>query len=199
MKLIDLQGTIFGRWTVEKKAPRSAYGQTMWVCVCTCGVRKSVNAQYLRSGKSTSCGCFRTENRPKLCKNRDFTGQKNPRAKVSKSKTKEWVPSHTVEYRRAAGIFYSAKRNNVPVGFPSVAALAEYVVRITPKECPVFGVPFQGRGSGFSKWSPSIDKIDPTLGYVPGNIQVISMLANCMKRDATRQQLEQFAAWILEN
>jgi hypothetical protein len=76
--------------------------------------------------------------------------------------------------------------------------MAHYVKSIAPEKCPVFGEPFSQNGSGFSNWSPSIDKIDPTKGYVPGNIQVISMLANCMKRDASSEQLQKFAEWILK-
>jgi hypothetical protein len=67
---------------------------------------------------------------------------------------------------------------------------------IAPARCPVFDVPFVERGAGFSKWSPSIDKIDPAKGYVPGNIQVVSLFANCMKRDATKEQLRAFARWV---
>ena len=67
--------------------------------------------------------------------------------------------------------------------------------------CPVFGIPLsQGCPSG--AWterytSPSIDRIIPELGYVKGNIQVISFLANVMKHNATKEQLKLFALWVL--
>jgi hypothetical protein len=44
--------------------------------------------------------------------------------------------------------------------------------------------------------SPSLDRIKPELGYVPGNIQVISARANVMKNDATPEELLAFANWV---
>lgn len=37
--------------------------------------------------------------------------------------------------------------------------------------------------------SPSLDKIIPSLGYVPGNVLVISWRANRIKCDATANEL----------
>lgn len=46
--------------------------------------------------------------------------------------------------------------------------------------------------------SASIDRINPTLGYVKGNIEVISLLANKMKSNANIEQQITFAKKILE-
>lgn len=197
MKKIDLTGKQFGRWTVLEQTPRSY--QTMWLCECRCGTKRKVSGANLRTGHSTSCGCYREENRPNLVKNRDYNGIRNPRAAKSATIGGIWVPSSSVWYKRAAGIFYNAKKSGVPIEFPNAASLASYVVEIAPDKCPVFGVPFVERGVGFSNWSPSIDKIDPKLGYIKGNVQVISMLANCMKRNASPEQLKQFAQWVLRS
>lgn len=198
MKKIDLTGKCFGRWEVLREAPRSY--QTMWHCRCQCGAEREVSGANLRTGHSVSCGCYREENRPNLVKNRDYSGVRNPRAKKSAATNNGvWVPSSSVWYKRAAGIYYSAKKQGLPLGFSSAAELASYVVEIAPAKCPVFDVAFVERGSGFSNWSPSIDKIDPKLGYVRGNIQVISLLANCMKRNASKEQLKQFAHWVLRS
>ena len=198
MKLIDLTGKTFGRLTVRGRAPRTY--QTMWECSCSCGTRVVVvSGINLRTGHTASCGCFREELRPTYAKRRDFTGEKNPRAKKSRVDSGGvYVPSSSVWYKRAAGVFYAARNNRVPLGFRTVAQLAAYVVSIKPTRCPVFDKPFVERGVGFSSWSPSIDKIDPRKGYVKGNIQIISMLANCMKRNATPAQLKQFARWALK-
>jgi len=38
--------------------------------------------------------------------------------------------------------------------------------------------------------SPSLDRINPALGYVKGNVWVISFKANAIKQNATVQELE---------
>lgn len=197
MRLIDLSGKKFGRLTVVSRAPRTY--QTMWVCRCTCGADIATSGINLRTGHTQSCGCLRKELRPTYAKQRDYFGENNPRAKLSKQRAGgEYVPSSSVWYKRAAGVFYAARKKGLPLGFTNAAEFAAYVIQIKPLKCPVFGKRFVERGVGFSKWSPSIDKIDPKKGYVRGNIQVLSMLANCMKRDASPAQLQQFAQWALE-
>lgn len=37
MKLIDLTGQRFGRWTVMRRGANSGRGVTRWECVCGCG------------------------------------------------------------------------------------------------------------------------------------------------------------------
>ena len=65
-----------------------------------------------------------------------------------------------------------------------------------PEVCPYLGVKIDLSGSR-SRYGPSIDRIDSGLGYVPGNVEVISALANRMKNDATPEELEAFAKTIL--
>lgn len=60
-----------------------------------------------------------------------------------------------------------------------------------PDTCPIFGMPFaQLDGLGTKPNSPSLDRIDSSKGYVPGNVWVISWKANSLKRDATLAELE---------
>lgn len=61
MKLIDLTGKQFGKLTVIERLQSKKYpsggGQTVYLCACECGNKKSVLAGNLRSGHTTSCGC----------------------------------------------------------------------------------------------------------------------------------------------
>jgi len=65
--------------------------------------------------------------------------------------------------------------------------------------CPVFGIELQrGSKQGPSDSAPSVDRIDNSKGYVKGNVQVLSNLANKMKANATPEQLLQFAEWVFK-
>jgi hypothetical protein len=61
-----------------------------------------------------------------------------------------------------------------------------------PKVCPVLGIPlFRNIGKGGPGWnSPSIDRIDPSKGYVKDNVRVISHRANTLKNNASLEELE---------
>lgn len=70
-----------------------------------------------------------------------------------------------------------------------------------PSHCPILGIPLF-RNTGGNKPtgnSPSVDRIVPELGYIKGNIQVISQRANIMKNDANPEELLKFADWVYKN
>ena len=44
--------------------------------------------------------------------------------------------------------------------------------------------------------SPSIDRLIPELGYIKGNVNVISLRANIIKNNATKDELIKIANWM---
>ena len=56
---IDLTGQQFGRLTVIERDTSSK--RSAWFCRCSCGNIKSVQMTHLRSGATTSCGCYQKE------------------------------------------------------------------------------------------------------------------------------------------
>ena len=66
-----------------------------------------------------------------------------------------------------------------------------------PEFCPVFGFELDYGPTGRQQYdSPSLDRIDPTLGYTPGNVRVISWRANFLKANANAGELEMLLAWL---
>lgn len=57
----DLSGRMFGRLTVLNLAEVRKKKYRYWLCKCVCGKEKIVYADSLLSGRSVSCGCYRSE------------------------------------------------------------------------------------------------------------------------------------------
>ncbi len=58
----NLVASRFGRLTVTKKLEeRAPDGEIQYECVCDCGKKAIVSSCSLRSGNTTSCGCYREE------------------------------------------------------------------------------------------------------------------------------------------
>lgn len=77
-----------------------------------------------------------------------------------------------------------------------VAFNLEHSDIIIPPLCPVFNVPFI---LGDTHWTPSIGRIDPTKGYVKGNIMIICNRANRLKNDATLEELKMIFDYMDEH
>lgn len=61
-----------------------------------------------------------------------------------------------------------------------------------PSHCPVFGIELSiGRGRGALDNSPSFDRIVPSLGYVRGNVIIVSNKANRMKNSGSIEEMKQ--------
>lgn len=73
-----------------------------------------------------------------------------------------------------------------------------------PEFCPVLGIKLHygiNHNTAETKWkkSPnraSFDKVIPDLGYVPGNVFIISLEANRLKSNASLEQLEALVKYI---
>lgn len=64
-KLLDLTGQKYNRLTVIERAPdffdKNGKRKTKWLCKCDCGKHVSVATHDLRSGHTSSCGCYQRE------------------------------------------------------------------------------------------------------------------------------------------
>lgn len=69
-------------------------------------------------------------------------------------------------------------------------------LRPIPSICAVLGIKLRWNGSGPRHHAtPSLDRLRPELGYVRGNVAIISMRANSIRSDASADELEAVAAY----
>lgn len=68
---------------------------------------------------------------------------------------------------------------------------------VIPTHCPVFGWVLRAGGRHFN--SMSIDRVDSSKGYIPGNVKVISLRANQLKNNATIEELENIVKYMKGN
>ena len=91
-----------------------------------------------------------------------------------------------------------AQNKNVPF-----TVTLKYLRDTAVDYCPVFGHKFVWGRSRLGKGkttgdSPSLDRVIPELGYVPGNVVFISHNANRIKNNATEKELYAVADWLHE-
>jgi len=69
---------------------------------------------------------------------------------------------------------------------------------VLPDYCPVLGIKlkFNTGIGGARDDSPSLDRRIPSLGYVKGNISIMSFRANRIKNNATVSELENILKWL---
>lgn len=65
-----------------------------------------------------------------------------------------------------------------------------------PSHCPILGLEIDYFADGRQENSPSIDRIDPTKGYIPGNVAVVSWRANRIKNDGTLEEHQKIVNYL---
>ena len=88
------------------------------------------------------------------------------------------------------GMLRFAKRRATRDGLPFTIELCDIVI---PKVCPILGRPLEKSFGRIGLNSPTLDRIIPALGYIKGNVWVISWRANSLKKNGT---LEEFKALV---
>ena len=166
---IDLVGTRFGKLVVIRKdKPNPSYNGCMWLCKCDCGNLTVANGQNLKSGNTTSCGCYGFERRRRSVTKHGKTGTRIYRI---------WKAMHTrclnpnsppYKYYGGRGIDICEKWLNDFETFHSWAIDNGYQENLT------------------------IDRIDTNKGYSPDNCRWITMAEqNKNKRAANGYKIKE--------
>lgn len=144
---------------------------------------------------------WKAANKEHIDAERKRWAEENPEkaaAQVARKKArwqKKRYRCETIEQRKKR-IFNRAKMGAKKRGLEFSISLSDIDC---PDVCPVLGIklnwgaPSNGRRSIDS---PSIDRWDSSLGYVPGNVVVMSWRANRIKCDATVYEVEKLLSYM---
>lgn len=152
------------------------------------------NAWYHRHKHEVSSKAkqFRKEY-PELAKEQDRVyREKYPETvkRCSKNyKRKHKQKPHSPQYMMLANARARAKRENYPCSITMKDI-------IFPKFCPITNLELRFNKGKTAEDSYTLDKIIPELGYVPGNIRVISRKANRWKDNMTRENIQTLLDYI---
>lgn len=143
-----------------------------------------------------------------------FTGKPCKRGHI----TERFVATHTC-VERSRGDHYQSDRdryramdNTMPHQFrqrknQAIKKGIPFTVELDdleqPEYCPVLGLKLNyawggKNGKATDPCKATIDKLDPSKGYVPGNIFIISWRANKLKSDMTLNELEKILTYMKE-
>lgn len=144
-------------------------------------------------------GCKTVKPRAKFSKNRTYpTGYQNyckdcMRAIYTRpeylARRKEWRLQRPVQT-----LLIETRSRARHIGVPFDLTADDLVI---PETCPVLGCELRWDAGGRTDQTPTVDRIDPTKGYVRGNVAVISWLANRLKSNCSDPSVfEAIAAYL---
>jgi len=188
------------------------------ICV-KCKIEKS-NDQFsknhtMKSGYSNTCKACQKEYHKNRYNDDEQRRKRQEYAKTYYEQNKEVVLQKVKEYREkpevkknrskkvkedslqnpAKYLWKHAKRRAKEKKLPFTITIEDIKV---PEYCPVLGLKLiQGDGKVHDA-SPTLDKIIPSLGYIPENIIVMSKRANTLKSNGTLEEHKQLVKWMEE-
>jgi len=109
------------------------------------------------------------------------------------------IPSELYGYRTRKDnienyIYQVAKQSAKKRGLDFNLDISDIVI---PDVCPIFNTPFKNETrTGRNPRAPSIDRKDSTIGYVKGNVEIISWRANFLKSNGTAAEFKQLSEYL---
>lgn len=132
-------------------------------------------------------------------KYQENTEKEKERIKEWKLKNPDKVKQYVNKYREQHPIYYILKRAKdraCKLGLDFNLTEEDIVI---PMICPYLKCPLTLElGTGYQDTNISLDRIDNSKGYIKGNVEVISVLANKMKANSSWEQLERFSTEVLK-
>jgi hypothetical protein len=113
----------------------------------------------------------------------------------NKTEKRKIVKDRFKENNREKCIWWAAQARSKKYNLPFSITIDDIVI---PEFCPILGIKLKFGTTADRQNSPSLDRIIPSLGYVPGNIMVISNRANIIKNNATTEELGKIYHFLLD-
>lgn len=170
-RFIDLIGKRFGKLLVlSNSGPHHKRRDTTWLCLCDCGKQHITTGRNLRTGDTKSCGCSTYEN------------------------TSARFTTHGLSKTYEYSMLKSARSRAKKEGWDFNLEISDIII---PEFCPILKVKIGNvRDRSGDSYSPSLDRVDNSKGYIKGNVRVITQKANRMKQDCSIEQLETIIKYI---
>ena len=101
---------------------------------------------------------------------------------------------HADYFEKATRAFFQRKRQN------SKNKKWEFTVTYNDIEwnthCPILGLEIDWTAEYRKETSPSLDRINPRMGYVPGNVVIVCWRANRIKNDGSAEEHQKIADFL---
>lgn len=163
LQYIDLTGEKYGKLRVVNRS-HNILDKSAWKCLCECGNEVVVRGEYLKSGHTKSCGCLKIGN---TSTNWNGYGEISSKIwdSIKRGAEKRFLEfSITIEF--AWELFISQERkcniSGIPIYFPSKTKSSD--------------------------GNASLDRIDPSKGYIVGNVQWVHKKINIIKWDLQQHE-----------
>lgn len=166
-----LSGSIYGDYTVLDEETRRRGNSILFPVVCKCGKLAYCTKQELESGKRNRC---------------DACGKKK--------RFGERVDDISINF------FHNYKRSATKRGIEFTITL-EYIANLYKEQdgkCAVSGVSIDIKGTPWKGQTGSLDRIDPTKGYIEGNVQWVHKQINELKWDLQPEEFYSIVKQIYE-
>lgn len=172
MAKINLVGQQFGYWLVlSKDNDAKKYKKySRWICKCRCGTIRSIDTKELKNKrKNGSCKRCVEYDGLKMDKNGSWTGYKN------------------ISGTYYGWIISNAKKRNL-----EVTVTIEYIgelIELQKYKCALSGIEIKFKDVIDKTQTASLDRIDSSKGYTPGNVQWVHKDINKIKGRLSDEKL----------
>lgn len=177
---IDYVGKKIHMLTIVKKSHQK-FGTNFWECLCECGNRYIASSSVLGAGKQKSCGCYK---------------------KRKGIKSTYWKGEGDISGSYYANLKSQAKFRKLEFNLTLKWMWNLFVEQ--NKKCALSGIDLMFNIGSYqsqthNKGTASLDRIDPSAGYIIGNVQWVHKDINFMKQELSQEKFIELCKKVTEH